>query len=99
MKKHAYSLKKFFASLLFTAVVSVVAVNALMIQYSAPCKSILSTHSNGDVFSTQPSIQSNASVACNRNNQNITWLTWLANQSGNTEFHYLDLLELLNREK
>lgn len=37
-------------------------------------------------------------VMCNRNNQQIGWLTWLFKRSDSVEFHYLDLLELLSRK-
>jgi hypothetical protein len=37
-------------------------------------------------------------LLCNRNNQQISWLTWLFKRSDSAQFHYLDLLELLSRK-
>ncbi len=58
-------------------------------------------HSNVviDTSSFEPVVGlSNDSAKCNRDNQKISWYSWLVNKSGSVEFHYLDLLELLSRE-
>lgn len=46
---------------------------------------------------TQLSLNDSVS-RCNRDNQQITWLTWLVEKPGSIEFHFLDLVELLSRK-
>ncbi|MFT6269327.1 MAG: hypothetical protein ACJAVV_002152 [Alphaproteobacteria bacterium] len=78
------------------------AISSVFAQANAPCLSSLAmhdrvvvdtTHSNAQVISSDQPL-----VICNRNNQQIGWLTWLFKRSDSEEFHYLDLLELLSRK-
>ena len=39
-----------------------------------------------------------ASSRCNRNNQQISWITWVFDRSESIQFHYLDLIELISRK-
>ena len=43
--------------------------------------------------------QATAVFACEQNSQNkVSWSTWLLNKSKSSQFHFLDLLELLSRK-
>jgi ABC-type phosphate transport system permease subunit len=77
-------------------------ISSVFAQANAPCINSYSLHNKVVVNTTNPSQQATQGdqpiVICNRNNQQIGWLTWIFKQSGNVEFHYLDLLELLSRK-
>ena len=62
--------------------------------YSMQNSTIVNTSHN---FDTQTTEADQPLALCNRNNQQIGWLTWLFKRSDSAEFHYLDLLELLSR--
>lgn len=44
----------------------------------------------------QPELQSIVLLECNNQQNRVSWTTWLLNRSKSTQFHFLDLLELLS---
>ncbi|MFT5996256.1 MAG: hypothetical protein ACI9RV_001858 [Glaciecola sp.] len=77
-------------------------ISSVFAQANAPCSSshtinstvvVDTSHSNAQAASIDHPL-----VICNRNNQQIGWLTWLFKRSDSVDFHYLDLLELLYRK-
>ena len=99
MASKRYSTKNFLASVVLTAGVSVVLVNAYMQHANAPCKNVLAANEDEAVFSTQPSIQANADSSCLKDNQRLSWVTWLIRKPESMQFHYMDLIELLRDSK
>jgi hypothetical protein len=103
--------KQFPTSMFATATIvsglMVFVISAVFNQANAPCLSNHALHNspshNNVVIDTSGSghnvIDSNELLTvCNRDNQQIGWLTWLFKRSDSVEFHYLDLLELLSRK-
>ncbi|MEM0910083.1 MAG: hypothetical protein AAGJ37_03860 [Pseudomonadota bacterium] len=91
-----YSTKQFLASIIFTACATIFVVNTYMDHTKAPCKSLLANDKFNPVFSTQPSIRADASPSCSKDNEYLSWLTWLTRTPESMQFYYLDLLELIN---
>lgn len=96
MVSKRYSTRQFLASIVLTAGISVFFVNAYMQHTNEPCKNLLADGHPDTVFSTQPSIQANASSSCLKDNKHLSWVTWLTRAPESMQFHYMDLLELLN---
>lgn len=77
-------------------------ISSVLSQANAPCLHSYSVQ-NSTIVNTSHHSQSQINnddvplTICNRNNQKISWLTWLFKRSDSAEFHYLDLLELLSR--
>lgn len=102
--------KQFPTSMFATAAIvsgfMVFVISAVYNQANQPCLSHYALHSNSvqnNVVDTSGSSQRDADSseplsACNRDNQQIGWLTWLFKHSDSVEFHYLDLLELMSRK-
>lgn len=103
--------KRFPTSMFATATIvsgaMVFIISAVFNQANQPCLSNHvfhnnALHSNVIIDTTNNKQTSNdgteALSVCNRNNQQIGWLTWLFKRSDSVEFHYLDLLELLSRK-
>ncbi len=99
MVSKRYSTKQFIASIALSASLSVFVVNAYMNHSNAPCKNTLVEGSPESVLSTHPSIQANASSSCLKDNQHLSWFTWFIRTPESMQFHYMDLLELLNSGK
>ncbi len=80
----------------------VLVISNLYSQSYNQCYSDLSF--TGDISSTMDSSEnanlntSDSLNRCNRDNQQITWLSWLVKQPGSIDFHFLDLIELLSRK-
>lgn len=93
---------KMFITAAFFSSVMVFVISAVFSQANTPCinsqalqdQVIVDTHQSSlrQISADQPM------AICNRNNQQITWLTWLFKRSESVDFHYLDLLELLSRD-
>jgi hypothetical protein len=106
--------KQFPTSMFATATIvsglMVFVISAVFNQANQPCLSHHALHSNplqnnliidtsGASRSGRQNTDSSEPMSfCNRDNQQIGWLTWLFNRSDSVEFHYLDLLELLSRK-
>jgi len=91
-----------FATAALASGLMVFVISAVFNQANEPCINHYSSKYNVvvDTSNTQQA-SPNASkplTMCNRNNQQVTWLTWFFKQSDSVEFHYLDLLELLSRK-
>lgn len=80
----------------------VFAISAAFDQANQPCLDHYSSQNKVVVDtsnSQQVSLDSvKPTIMCNRNNQQISWMTWFFKRSESVEFHYLDLLELLSRK-
>lgn len=91
-----------FATAAIASGLMVFVISAVFNQANEPCLSHYSSQYKVVVDTSSTSHQSlDASkpiTMCNRNNQQISWLTWLFKRSESVEFHYLDLLELLARK-
>jgi hypothetical protein len=105
--KHKHFPTTMFASAAFFSALMVFVISAVFEQANEPCLSAYAMHSdtltNNVVVNTsrmarQKSDTSKPLSVCNRNNQQIGWLTWFFKYSDSVEFHYLDLLELLARK-
>ena len=101
MKQKQFPTTMLVTAALFSGVMMFV-ISSVFAQANAPC---LSSHgiTSAVVVDTSQSSSQAASVdqplvICNRNNQQIGWLTWLFKRSDSVNFHYLDLLELLSRK-
>lgn len=94
-----------------TAMVSVAAcfsafmvfmISAVFMQANAPCAHHYAEHDSVIVDTTHSISKANTSkrmlAICNRDQQQIGWLTWLFNHSETMDLHYLVLLELLSRK-
>lgn len=96
MVSKRYSTRQFLSSIVLTAGISVIVANGYMQYTSAPCKNLLTDGHPDTVFSTQPSIQASAASLCLKDNKHLNWVTWLTRAPESMQFHYMDLLELLN---
>ena len=92
---------KMFVTAGIASAAMVMIISSVFAQANAPCinsydlqnKVIVDTNA-----STHFQAREGEPIAiCNRNNQQIGWLTWIFKQSESVEFHYLDLLELISR--
>lgn len=99
--KQKFPTRMFVTAGVFSAAM-VFVISSVFAQANAPCINSYSLQNKVVVNTTNPSqevTQSEQPLAiCNRNNQQIGWLTWIFKQSDSVEFHYLDLLELLSRK-
>ena len=91
-----------FATAGIASVAMVFVISAVFAEANAPCINSYSLQNKVIVDTTNASQQVTQGdqplAICNRNNQQIGWLTWVFKQSDSVEFHYLDLLELLSRK-
>lgn len=100
MKKRAFPYSMFTAATL-ASVAMVFLISALYSQASTPCASHslaydsvqISTHSKSSAQFNNHQLL----AKCNRDNEQISWYTWLFKRSDPVSFHYMDLLELLSR--
>lgn len=98
--------KQFPAGMFITAAlfssITVFIISAVFTQANTPCINSQALQDQVIVDTHQSRLrQSNTDqpmIICNRNNQQVTWLTWLFKRSESVDFHYLDLLELLSRD-
>jgi hypothetical protein len=85
-----FKFKRF--SLQSLAVILLVCVSAVVLSQALNASSECSKE-----FTTNA--QTSVVLACAQNPQNkVSWSTWLLNKSKSSQFHFLDLLELLSRE-
>lgn len=97
------SKRKHLKPLLFTLATSGFAVFAtvylMLSSANAPCHNTATDFTLTEAVSTHQFQRGNADVSalCNRNNQQINWVTWLFKQPESAQFHFVDLLELLDR--
>ncbi len=98
---HRFPLQMFATAAIISGVM-VFVISAVFTQANAPCLSHYSVNDSVIVdtssSSPQATIDNHPLIICNRNNQQISWLTWLLKQSDSVQFHYLDLIELLSRK-
>ena len=78
-------------------------ISSVFAQANTPCINSYSLQ-NKVIVDTSSSVQQMTKSdtplqICNRNNQQIGWLTWVFKESDSVQFHYLDLLELLYRNQ
>lgn len=77
-------------------------ISSVFAEVNAPCVNSYSLQNNVVVDTTSQQAQNaqtqSVMAMCNRNDQQIGWLTWLFKESESAQFHYLDLLELLSRK-
>ncbi|MDT0595554.1 hypothetical protein [Glaciecola petra] len=102
MKSTQKNPTKMFATAALVSTLMMFIISAVFAEASAPClnayerqnKVIIDTsHHQG----TQATLDKPIGL-CNRNDQQIGWLTWIFKQTDAADFHYLDLLELLSRK-
>ena len=91
-----------FATAALVSGLMVFVISAVFNQANEPCLSHYSSQ-NKVVVDTSNGHQESPDASkplamCNRNNQQISWMTWFFKRSESVEFHYLDLLELLSRK-
>lgn len=91
---------KMFLTAAFASAFMFVVISAVFAESSSPCLNTMAMQDKVVVDTSQQQShthnQSNLAL-CNRNDQQIGWLTWMFKQTQSYEFHYLDLLELLSR--
>lgn len=91
-----------FATAALCSAVMVFTISAVFAQSNAPCINSFSLKDKVIIDTTHSNVQNTSSeqplTICNRNNQQIGWLTWLFKRNDSVDFHYLDLLELLSRK-
>lgn len=93
---------KMFATAAIVSTCMVFIISAVFAEASAPCLNAYELQNNVIIDTshhqlTQVSLDKPIGL-CNRNDQQIGWLTWIFKQTDAAEFHYLDLLELLSRK-
>lgn len=100
-KNNQFPTGMFVSAALFSSIM-VFVISAVFAQSNAPCISNYGMQDKVIIDTQRANIQNTASdqalAICNRNNQQIGWLTWLFRRSDSVDFHYLDLLELLSRK-
>jgi hypothetical protein len=101
MTKQKHSLKRLTLTLAFSGFIVVTGVSSLLATAHAPCQNVASAQSIEAAVSTYQWQRGNTHVTplCNRNNQQINWVTWLFKRPESPQFHFIDLLELINRQK
>jgi hypothetical protein len=79
--------------------VVVTAMYSMLMTANAPCHNITNGYNIETAVSTHQWQRGNADVDafCNRDSQQINWVTWLFQRPQSAQFHFVDLLELLNR--
>lgn len=101
VSKKQFPTTMFATAALFSGIM-VFVISAVFAQANAPCLSsfdmrgkvvVDTSHPNAQIISSEQTL-----AICNRNNQQIGWLTWIFKHSDSVDFHYLDLLELLSRK-
>jgi hypothetical protein len=99
MQKHQQNLKRLFATLAITGCAAFASVYLMLSSANAPCHNSSYSFATSDAVSTHQLQKGNANVdaLCNRNSQQINWVTWLFKQPESAQFHFVDLLELLER--
>jgi hypothetical protein len=99
--KSPFPTSMFATAALFSGLM-VFVISAVFDQANEPCLSHYSSQHKVVVDTSTTNVQSldtsKPLIMCNRNNQQISWLTWLFKRSESVEFHYLDLLELMSRK-
>lgn len=101
MSQQKHSLKRLTLTLLISSFVVVTGVSSLLATAYTPCQNIANAQSIEVAVSTYQWQRGNTHVTpmCNRNNQQINWVTWLFKRPESPQFHFVDLLELINRQK
>lgn len=91
--------KRLAATLAVSGCVVFASVYFMLSSANAPCNNVSFSMTSSNAVSTHHSQKGNANVdtLCNRNNQQINWVTWLFNKPESAQFHFVDLLELLHR--
>ncbi|MFC4700953.1 hypothetical protein ACFO4O_12340 [Glaciecola siphonariae] len=99
MHKSKSYLKRMVGTLAVSSVAVVVSVYLMLASANAPCHNTTSSFASTEALSTHALKRGNADVdvMCNRNNQTISWVSWLFKPPESAQFHFVDLLELLNR--
>ena len=80
----------------------VLLISAVFSTADSPCINGLHSHDKVVIDTSQSKVLQTSEgqpLICNRDNRQISWLTWFFQRSENIDFHYLDLLELLSRDK
>lgn len=98
-KLKKYTMKRFIATLAGVSATVIIVSNGLVLEANKPCHSTAFANSGSEMFNTQPSFKHDTDLICSHNNKTINWVTWLFQTPESSQFHYLELLELLNRDK
>lgn len=100
MQKPKQNLSRLLGILAVSAPAVFVSVFFLLSSANAPCQNTSFVFASSEAVSTHQLQKGNAQVnaLCNRNSQQISWVTWLFEESGSAQFHFVDLLELLERK-
>lgn len=99
MLKSKQNLKKLIATLAVSGCGVFASVFLMLSSANAPCHNASISFASSNAVSTHQLQKGNADVdaLCNRNSQQINWVTWLFKQPESAQFHFVDLLELLER--
>jgi hypothetical protein len=99
MQKSTQYLKRLGLTLSVSGCAVFACVYLMLASANAPCHNSTGTFAVSEALSTHQFQRGNANVdtLCNRNSQQISWVTWLFNKPESAQFHYVDLIELLNR--
>jgi hypothetical protein len=94
-------MKPFLMTLAVSGISVFASVYLMLSSANAPCHNTTPNFSMNDAVSTQHFQRGNADVTalCNRDNQQISWVTWFFKKPESAQFHFVDLLELLNRNQ
>nr|WP_136251419.1 hypothetical protein [Ningiella ruwaisensis] len=94
-------LKRLFITVSVSGFAVFAAVYMMLATANAPCHNAGQNYATSTAISTHQAQRGNAKVAqlCNRNGQQINWVSWLFKSPESGQFHYFDLVELLNRNK
>ncbi|GLR72307.1 hypothetical protein [Agaribacter marinus] len=98
MTSRKYSLKRLFSTMLLTSAAMVLVVNTLLASTDQHCKNYTSLDSVPEVFSAQANVSTIDLSRCRKDSHHVTWVSWLFGKPESMQFHYLELLELLNRK-
>jgi len=99
MQAAKHNLKKLLSTLVLSACAVGVGVFFILSSANAPCHNMSFDIASTKAMSTHQMQKGNAEVdaLCNRNSQQISWVTWLFKRPESAQFHFVDLLELLER--
>lgn len=99
MQRSTQYLKKLGTTLAVSGCVMFAAVYFMLSSVNAPCHNASISLASHSAVSTHQLQKGNADVdaLCNRNSQQINWVTWIFKQPDSAQFHFVDLLELLER--
>ena len=98
MKKVKHSAGRLLMMVFLSGVISLAIMQSALKTVHAPCSNFADA-ATIDAVSTQQQSQSSidTNILCNRDQQQISWVTWLFERPESVQFHFIDLLELLNR--